>query len=388
VPWWNKDCDKAVRDRNCGYRALRKYPTEDKAIEYKRLRAIACRVIKSAKKECWKRYCGKLGAETAVTEIWRAVHRKTGSNRKRKMPVLEEEGLFATSDLDKAKLCENNFRAVHSGANIGEAGMRKRNEILEQNRYKLEINNDNSDVCNLFFSLEELHRAIGKGRKTAPGKDGISYEIVKNLSVIVLEEILALMNHIWQEGRLPSAWKHALVVPILKPGKDASKAGSYRPIALTSVLCKIMERMVTDRLVYKLEKKGWFTSVQSGFRRGRSTMDAVTSLDSDIKKAMVNREVLLAVFIDIEKAYDMLWKEGLVIKLYEAGVRGRMINWIQDFLKDRRIQVRVANAFSAGTDIDNGTPQGSVISPVLFNIMINDIFEEIGIGFGKSLYLL
>jgi len=199
---------------------------------------------------------------------------------------------------------------------------------------------------------------------------------------------LALMNHIWQEGRLPSTWKHALVVPILKPGKDASKAGSYRPIALTSVLCKIMERMVTDRLVYKLEKKGWFTSVQKGFHRGRSTMDAVTSLDSDIKKAMVNREVLLAVFIDIEKAYDMLWKEGLVIKLYEAGVRGRMINWIQDILKNRRIQVRVANAFSAGTDIDNGTPQGSVISPVLFNIMINDIFEEIGIGFGKSLYLL
>lgn len=138
VPWWNKDCDKAVRDRNRGYRALRKYPTEDKAVEYKRLRARARRVIKTAKKKKnWRRYCGKLGAETAVADIWWTVHRMSGSNIKKKMPVLEEEGLVATHDLDKAKLCENNFRVVHSGANIGEAGIRKRKEKLEQNRDKL-----------------------------------------------------------------------------------------------------------------------------------------------------------------------------------------------------------------------------------------------------------
>ena len=222
--------------------------------------------------------------------------------------------------------------------------------------------------------------------KTAPGKDGLSYQIFKGLGDAVLHEILALINTVWEEGTLPAAWKQAVVIPIVKPGKDASKPGSYRPIALTAVLCKIMERMVTDRLVYKLEKQGWFNPVQSGFRRGRSTMDSVICLDSDIKKAMINKEALVAIFLDIEKAYDMLWKEGLAIKLYDAGIRGRLLNWIQDFLKNRRIQVRVGEALSDGTSIDNGTPQGSVISPVLFNIMINDIFQDVGPGFGLSLF--
>ena len=91
-------------------------------------------------------------------------------------------------------------------------------------------------------------------------------------------------------------------------------------------------------------------------------------------------------FLDIEKAYDMLWKEGLAIKLYDAGIRGRLLNWIQDLLKNRIIQVRVGEALSEGTTIDNGTPQGSVISPVLFNVMINDIFQDVGPGFGMSLF--
>ena len=198
--------------------------------------------------------------------------------------------------------------------------------------------------------------------------------------------MLALMNTVWKEGRLPLAWKQAVVVPILKPGKEAEHPGSYRPIALTAVMCKIMERMVTDRLVYKLEKEGWFTLMQSGFRRGRSTMDSVISLDSDVKKAMVNKEGAVSVFLDIEKAYDMLWKEGLIIKPYDAGIRGRMLNWVQDFLKNRVIQVRVGEAMSNGTCVENGTPQGSGISLVLFNVMVNDNFKDIGSGFGFSLF--
>ncbi len=120
--------------------------------------------------------------------------------------------------------------------------------------------------------------------------------------------------------RYPAAWKHAVVVPILKPGKEAAKPGSYRPIALTSVMCKIMERMVTDWLTYKLEKRGRFTPIQSGFRVGRSTMDSVLALDLDIRKAKSNKEAVVAVFLDTEKAYDILWKEGLVIKLFNAGI--------------------------------------------------------------------
>lgn len=107
----------------------------------------------------------------------------------------------------------------------------------------------------------------------------------------------------WAEGNLPKEWKHAVVIPLLKPGKEASDPSSYRPIALTAVICKIMERMVTKRLVYFLESRGLLVDVQNGMRNGRSTMESVAVLDQEIKRAFINKEIVVSVFLDIEKAY-------------------------------------------------------------------------------------
>lgn len=96
---------------------------------------------------------------------------------------------------------------------------------------------------------------------------------------MVLEEVLALINTVWEEGTLPAVWKQAILVPIVKQRKEASHPGSYGPIVLASVLCKGMERMVTDRLVHMFESKGLLSPYQSGFRLGCCTMDC------DIKKA-------------------------------------------------------------------------------------------------------
>lgn len=192
------------------------------------------------------------------------------------------------------------------------------------------------------------------------------------------------MNTVWKEGTLPAAWKHA-IVPIVKPGIKASHPGSYRPIELTSVLCKVMERMVTDKLVHMCESVGPFSLYQSGL-----TMDSVLALDCDIKKVLANKlankEGVVAVFLDVEKAYDMLWKGGLLLKLYAAGVRGRLFNWIQEFLKNRAIQFRVGGANFESVGTENWTRQGSVVGPILFNIMMNNMFQDVGPGFGLSLF--
>lgn len=81
-----------------------------------------------------------------------------------------------------------------------------------------------------------------------------------------------------------------------------------------------MERMITERLMHILEKRGYFVPYQSGFRNGHSTMDSILNLDIDIKKAIANKDAVVAAFLDIEKVYDMLWKAGLLIALYEAGI--------------------------------------------------------------------
>ena len=185
---------------------------------------------------------------------------------------------------------------------------------------------------------------------------------------------------------MPKNWKTAVILPFNKPGKDPSNAGNYRPIALTSHMCKWMEKILVRRLNYFLEQKGLMAPYQSGFRTGRSTMDAVVKVSNEIEKTFKMKEIMAIVFYDIEKAYDSMWREGLLIKLNNMGVRGRFYNWVLDFLTERRFRVKVGSEMSVEYKVDNGIPQGSVISPVLFNVMINDIFMNLDRRIGSALY--
>lgn len=93
-----------------------------------------------------------------------------------------------------------------------------------------------------------------------------------------------MYNKVWGEGSLPTSWKDAVIIPIIKPGKDLTNPPNYRPIALTSHVGKIMERMIVERLTFYIENRGLVSPYQNGFRRGRGTMDPVVCLETEIKK--------------------------------------------------------------------------------------------------------
>lgn len=143
---------------------------------------------------------------------------------------------------------------------------------------KQEVDSNMDDDFNLF----ELKIAISNSKDTTPGRDRISYSMLKNLPDVAIKIILDVYNQIWNEGTLPKDWKNAIVIPVAKPGKDATKSSSYRPIALTSTLCKVMEKMIVRRLNYFLEKNEILSSAQSGFRRKRSTMDALILFENEV----------------------------------------------------------------------------------------------------------
>ncbi|GBN26992.1 RNA-directed DNA polymerase from mobile element jockey [Araneus ventricosus] len=140
--------------------------------------------------------------------------------------------------------------------------------------------------------------------------------MLKNLSENSLCLILALFNRIWNGKAFPTAWRKAIVVPIPKVGKDPQNSSNYRPIALTSCLCKLMERMVNKRLVYILEKKNVLSKFQSGFRYGHSTEDNVFQLETAIRDAFVTKKHLISIFFDMDKAYDRTWRHGILKDLF------------------------------------------------------------------------
>ena len=235
--------------------------------------------------------------------------------------------------------------------------------------------------------MDELRTAFGKAHDTAPGPDQIHYQILKHLPGASLQCLLKVFNNIWETGEFPPSWREATIIPIAKPGKDSKDPYNYRPIALTSCVCKTMERMINDRLVWYLESSSLITEAQSGFRKTRSIMDHLVRFETFVREGFLNGEHVVSIFFDLEKAYDTTWKYGIMKNLHDMDLRGRLPLFIQNFLSERKFRVRVGTCLSDFYDQEMGVPQGSILSVTLFIVKINSITSRIRNGVDKSLFV-
>ncbi|MGL5407107.1 MAG: RNA-directed DNA polymerase, partial [Propionibacteriaceae bacterium] len=172
----------------------------------------------------------------------------------------------------------------------------------------------------------------------------------------------------------------SIIVRVLKPFKDSFLPKNYRPIALTSCVSKIYERMVNARLVWYLDSKNLVSNRQFGFRKNRSTSDPLMFLTREIQNAFAVQNQTVAVFFDLEKAYDTTWRGGILLQLVEWGVVGNLFYCLKDFLSERYLKVRVGSYISSAFPQEEGLPQGSVLSPTLFNVAVNGLLEQVPVG--------
>ena len=257
----------------------------------------------------------------------------------------------------------------------------------EAEKEKLNFDTDIQFEYNDDLTYEELLYSLNLSNDSAPGPDEITYSMLKNLAPSGKRVLLELMNCIYKGGKFPEKWKEAFIIPILKQGKESTNASSYRPIALTSCICKLLERIINRRLVWYLESKGLIDRCQSGFRRGRSTIDSLAALATDVQNAFLRKQYLFSVFFDLEKAYDTCWKQLIMQQLFKFGLRGELPKIIENFLSDRRFRVRVGDSLSDEFEQEMGVPQGGVLSCTLFNIAINTVVEVLRGLVSYSLYV-
>ena len=384
VPWLNDSCKSAVAERKTCLQTFTKNPTNKNLSNLRVFRAKARRTIRENKRECWRSYVSQLNSQTPMKKIWQMIRRISGkadtaaiSHLKVNNSTIEQPAEIA--DTLAATISHNSSSEHYTD------GFRRFKTREEKKKIKFPSNNTES--YNQPFSMAELCDAIHKAHDSATGPDNIHYQLLKNLPESALDTLLRAFNDSWTTGQFPPAWSEATIIPIPKPGKDPTDPGNYRPIALTSCLCKTFERLVNYRLVWFLEKNKIFTEYQSGFRKSRSTTDQLVRLESYIREAFVRREHVVSVFFDLEKAYDTTWKYGILRDLHEAGLRGRLPDFISKFLNERSFRVRVGLCFSDLYDQEMGVPQGAILSVALFILKINSIIKCLPVGVRGSLYV-
>lgn len=174
------------------------------------------------------------------------------------------------------------------------------------------------------FTMKEFLTALNNTKKSAPGPDGIKYEIYKNCNTSFIKAILGLFNKIWKQSKIPSRWKITHVIPVPKSTGTLS-ADQIRPINLIITRAKLMEKMINNRLIYCLEKKKLINPTQFGFRQNKQTLDSMIKLDLDVKSSIDNRKHLHLISFDIQKAFDKVWPEAVVYKLKQLGFGGKML---------------------------------------------------------------
>ncbi|GFS90849.1 probable RNA-directed DNA polymerase from transposon X-element [Trichonephila clavipes] len=383
-PWWNASCQQAKKEQRRAWGIFRRYPTSDNLIAFKRAKALARRIRRQCQRESWIQYVSSITSSTTSQQLWRKVKAANGLYRDFNIPILETSTALYSSPLDVANLIGKTFVSVSSSDSYSPAFQATKNR-LERTPINFRCRQPLPYNCD--FDMFELKRALSSAHNTSPGPDGISYVLLRHLSADSLVSLLYLFNRIWREQVYPTEWQEAIVIPILKPGKDPKNPLSYRPIALTSCLCKTLERMVNARLVYQLEKNKCIPLFQSGFRKGRSTLDNIIQLESKIRNAFVRRNHLVSIFFDIEKAYDRTWRYGILRTLFNFGFRGNLPTFIKKFLNLRTFRVRLGGTLSAPFTQAEGVPQGSILSVTLFICHISSILSILSPSIQASLYV-
>lgn len=177
------------------------------------------------------------------------------------------------------------------------------------------------------------------------------------------------------------------MVPFLKPGKSPTSPSSYRPIALTSCLAKSYESVINIRLSFILYSRNLIDPHQCGYKKGCSTTDHLVRLEHIIREAFWHKQYCLAVFFDLDKAYDTTWRFGILRDLADLGIRGRMLNCLSDFMAHRTFQVRLGTVLSRTFSQESGVPQGCILSTTLFVAKMNSINKVIPPSVMYSLYV-
>ena len=366
--WMNAEIRRLMKKRDIAYRKAKGKPREDIAWQRdKNLVRQKNEAVARAKKSRLDVLAEKINSGSTNQKTWwslaRGIYRPRNDTSE---APLEKDGKLISSAQERAEIF-NKYFADMNNVEGGEE-MVDTPVIRHPNAVGLDSLQWNSD---------DVVKAIRRMRTdSATGYDGISNLALQQTAQTISRQLAPLFNRCIQRGCMPLCWKRANVTPIHKKG-SLNDFRNYRPISLLSCLSKVLERLVSDDLRDYLEKNNIITGAQYGFRKKSSTLDQLLDVYDKMMSGLDQRKVTKLLFLDVSKAFDRVWHNGLLHKLECLGVNGGVLEFFRSYLGDRYQRVALRGVLSSWLPLRAGVPQGSILGPLLFLVYSNDLVDEI-----------
>ena len=367
-PWMCNYIRKTIRKRKRLHRKAKKSNNPDTWRKFRNIRNKCVNLIRDAKSKYMEKQASLLNSpDTPVRNWWKLLRDLSGlPSKNSSYPPLLLDDLHIEDDLDKA----NAFNVYF----CEQANVDDRHAVLPENVFL----NDIPILDTISISQQDiLDVLVLLDTSKATGPDYISPKLLKNGASELCGPLAQLFNKSLQLCVFPSDWKIANVIPVYKNKGGKEFLANYRPIALLSLLAKVMGKCVFKHFFNFLTSNKLITKLQSGFMPGDSTENQLLCIANDIGKALDDGKEVRVIFCDISRAFDRVWHKGLLYKLEKIGIRGPLLAWFKSYLSNRKQKVVIGGKESELLEIKAGVPQGSILGPVLFLIYINDIINDI-----------